>query len=85
MHAATPAIRTRGEAEVTGLLHLNSRLEGAMTYSPLNHVLVRVAGSLRSDAADTAYFRVRQYEVAVGGYWTPNERWVMGALAGYGQ
>lgn len=85
MHAATPAIRARGEAEITGLLHLNSRLEGAVTYSPLNHLLVRAAGSLRSDAADTTYLRVRQYEAAVGGYWTLSERWVAGTLVGYGQ
>ncbi|GAB3731359.1 hypothetical protein GCM10027594_13320 [Hymenobacter agri] len=84
MHCAAPGIRTKGEAEVSAILHINSRVEGAVAYSPLNHVLVRAAGSLKQDPADSTYFRVKQFEAAVGGYWPLREYWVVGALAGGG-
>ena len=87
---AAPNIRDRGELEVAATLHANTKLEGALTYSPIKHVLVRAAGGFRNGfSGDTStsntYFRVRQYEVAAGGYWCPTERLVLGGLGGYGQ
>ncbi|MCI1189422.1 hypothetical protein MON38_18520 [Hymenobacter sp. DH14] len=84
MHCAAPSIRAKGEAEVSAILHVNTRVEGAVAYSPLSHVLVRAAGSLKKDQNDSIYFRVKQFEAAVGGYWPLREYWVVGALVGGG-
>lgn len=90
MQCAAPNIRDRGEVEVAATLNANFRAEGAITYSPVKHVLVRAAGGFRNgfpndNNTDTTFFRIRQYEVAAGGYWCPQPHLVMGILGGYGQ
>jgi hypothetical protein len=85
MQCAAPALRDKGEVEVSATLHANTRMEGSVAYSPIKHGLVRVAGSFKNARYDTTYFRVRQFEVAAGGYLTPTEYWTLGGLAGYGQ
>ncbi|MDO7877242.1 hypothetical protein Q5H93_21025 [Hymenobacter sp. ASUV-10] len=90
MQCAAPNIRDKGEVEVAATLNANFRAEGAVTYSPVKHVLVRAAGGFRNNfpgdtATDTTFFRIRQYEVAAGGYWCPQPHLVVGILGGYGQ
>lgn len=90
MQCAAPNIRSQGEVEVAATLNANFRAEGAVTYSPVKHVLVRAAGGFRNgfpddNNTDTTFFRVRQYEVAAGGYWCPQPRLTVGVLGGYGQ
>jgi len=90
MQCAAPNIRDRGEVEVAATLNANFRAEGAVTYSPVKHVLVRAAGGFRNGFPDdtdldTTFFRVRQFEAAAGGYYCPTERLVLGGLGGYGR
>jgi len=90
MKCAAPNIRDRGEVEVAATLNANFRAEGAVTYSPVKHVLVRAAGGFRNglpddNATDTTFFRVRQFELAAGGYYCPTNRLVIGGLGGYGR
>jgi hypothetical protein len=96
MQCAAPSIREKGELEVAATLNINFRAEGAVAYSPVKHVLVRAAGGFRNgfpgdNNTDTTFFRVRQYEVAAGGYWPFASRGpftgqaTVGALVGYGQ
>ncbi|MDF7809965.1 hypothetical protein [Hymenobacter sp. YC55] len=85
MLPAAPQIRDKGQVEVQGTTFLNGRWEAGATYSPVKHLLVRAAGGLKTDDRDSTYFRVRQYELGVGGYYTLGERWLISALGGYGE
>lgn len=83
MQNAAPDIRAQHESEVRISTFL-SRWEVAGAYSPLKHVLVRGAYGNRADSGDSAYWRGRQYELAVGTYWAPRN-WTLGVLGGFGQ
>ncbi|UOQ67003.1 hypothetical protein [Hymenobacter volaticus] len=85
MLPAAPQIRDKGQVEVQGTSFLNGRWEAGATYSPVKHLLVRAAGGIKTDDRDTTYFRIRQYEVGVGGYYPLGERWLLSGLGGYGQ
>ncbi len=89
MQGAAPAIRSKGELEVTGSWALTNRVELGATYSPLPHVLVRAATSLKPDhhgPLDSAsYAQVNQYELGVGTYWPLGPHWLVGGLASFGQ
>lgn len=85
MLPVAPQLRDKGEAEVQGTTFLNGRWEAGATYSPVRHLLVHAAGGLRRDNQDTTYFRIRQYEVGVGGYYPLGRRWLFSGLGGYGQ
>ncbi|WP_226177432.1 hypothetical protein [Hymenobacter lucidus] len=85
MLPATPQLRDKGQAEVQATSFLNGRWEGAATYSPLKYTLVRAAGGFKTDNQDTTYFRVRQYEVGLGGYYPIGGHWLVSGLGGYGQ
>ncbi|PJJ58775.1 hypothetical protein [Hymenobacter chitinivorans] len=85
MLPAAPQIRDKGQAEVQATSFLNGRWEAGATYSPLRHVLVRAAGGIKTDSRDTAYFRVHQYEVGLGGYYPLGKHWLVTGLGGYGQ
>jgi len=85
MLPVAPQLRDKGEVEVQGTTFLNGRWEAGATYSPVRHLLVHAAGGLRHDNQDTTYFRIRQYEVGVGGYYPLGRRWLVSGLGGYGQ
>ncbi|TGE23408.1 hypothetical protein [Hymenobacter metallicola] len=85
MLPATPQLRDKGQAEVQATSFLNGRWEGAGTYSPVKHMLVRAAGGFKTDSQDTTYFRVRQYEVGLGGYYPISNHFLISGLGGYGQ
>jgi hypothetical protein len=84
MQCTAPNVHDQSEMEVAATVHANLKLEGAITYSPMKHMLVRAAGGFRNGFSDdtsisNTYFRVRQYELAAGGYWCPTERLVLAA------
>lgn len=85
MLPAAPQIRDKGQVEVQGTTFLNGRWEAGATYSPVKYLLVRAAGGIKIDDRDTTYFRIRQYEVGVGGYYPLGNRWLLSGLGGYGQ
>ncbi|TGE25790.1 hypothetical protein E5K00_11545 [Hymenobacter aquaticus] len=85
MLPGAPQLRDKGQAEVQGTTFLNGRWEGAVTYSPVKHLLVRAAGGFKEDSRDTSYFRGRQYEVGLGGYYPLGQRWLVSGLGGFGQ
>jgi hypothetical protein len=89
MQGAAPDIKAQGELEVAASYSFTNRYELAATYSPLPHVLVRAATSLkpsRHTLRDSAsYAQVNQYELAVGTYWPLGQHWLVGGLAGFGQ
>jgi hypothetical protein len=89
MQGAAPEIRAKGELEATGSWALTNRVDFGATYSPLPHVLVRAATSLKgsgySGADSASYVQNNQYELAVGTYWPLGEHWLVGGLAGFGQ
>ncbi|MGI4866322.1 MAG: hypothetical protein ACRYFZ_20520 [Janthinobacterium lividum] len=89
MLGAAPEIRGKGELEVTGSWSLTDRLDVGATYSPLPHVLVRAAASLKgsshSSADSSSYVRNNQYEVGLGTYWPLGPHWLVGGLVAYGQ
>lgn len=85
MQCAAPALYDKGQLEVAGSAYFNSRLNGAINYSPLRHLLVRAAIDGKADTDDSTYTRSQQYELAVGTYWPLGEQVVLGALAGAGQ
>ena len=84
LQPSTPLLHAKGEAEVIGSAYLSGRLEGSVAYSPLKHVLVRVAGGQRTGGGDSTYFRIRQAEAGVGTYGRLAEEWLIGASVGYG-
>jgi hypothetical protein len=84
LQPAAPLVRQKGEAEVVAGAYLNGRLEASASYSPLEQVVVRIAGGLRSGGGDSTYFRNRQLELGVGTYRYLNEQWLLGGLVGYG-
>ncbi len=84
LQPAAPLIRQKGQAEVAASAYINGRLESAVTYSPVNNLLVRVAGGLKTGGGDSSYFRIRQLEAGVGTYRDLGNGWVIGGLAGYG-
>lgn len=85
MQCAAPALYDKGQVEVAGSAYFNKRLNGAVNYSPLRHVLVRAAIDGKADNDDSTYVRSRQYELAVGTYWPLGEQVVLGGLVGAGQ
>lgn len=85
MQCAAPALYDKGQVELAGSAYFNKRLNGAINYSPVRHLLVRAALDGKADADDSTYTRSRQYELAVGTYWPLGEQVVLGALVGAGQ
>jgi hypothetical protein len=89
MQGAAPEIRAKGEAEATASWSLTNRVDFSATYSPLPHLLVRAATSLkgsgRSGSDSASYAQNNQYELAVGTYWPLRKHWLLGGLAGFGQ
>lgn len=85
MQCAAPAVQDRGQAEVTGTLYFNRRLEVGVNYSPVRHLVVRAAGGGMGDKDDSTYTRISQYELAVGTYWPLGGRVLVGVLGGVGQ
>lgn len=87
IQCAAPQVTDKHQAELTGSTYLNGRLEGAATYSPVRHLLVRAAySSLPGNANDsTTYYYGRQYELGVGGYSALGPQWLVGGLGGFGQ
>jgi hypothetical protein len=89
MQAAAPAIKAKGEMEVTGSWSLTNRLDFGVAYSPVRHLLVRVAGSFKGSVPmrpdSTNYLKNNQYELALGTYWPLGEHWLVGGLTGFGQ
>lgn len=84
LQPAAPLIGQKGQTEVAASAYINGRLEGSATYSPVNNVLVRVAGGLKTGGGDSTYFRLKQLEVGVGTYRDLGNGWIVGGLAGYG-
>lgn len=85
MQCAAPALYDKGQVELAGSTYFNKRLNGAVNYSPVRHLLVRAAIDGKADADDSTYTRSLQYELAVGTYWPIGEQVVLGALIGVGQ
>jgi hypothetical protein len=88
MQGAAPAIRAKGEVEVTGSWALTNRVDASATYSPASHLLVRAATSAkggRPNLADSNYLQNNQYELGLGTYWPLGEQWLVGGLASFGQ
>lgn len=84
LQPGTPLLHAKGEAEVTGSAYLSGRIEGSAAYSPINHLLVRVAGGQKTGGGDSSYFRIRQAEASLGTYWQVQDEWMVGATLGYG-
>ena len=84
LQPAAPLIGQKGQAEVAASAYINGRLEGSVAYSPVNNMLVRVAGGLKTGGGDSSYFRIKQLEAAVGTYRDLGSGWIIGGLAGYG-
>ncbi|MBC6606999.1 hypothetical protein H8B13_09230 [Hymenobacter sp. BT188] len=78
-------LRNKGESEVAASLYLSGRLEGSVAYSPVKHVLVRAAGGLLPSNGDSVDFHIRQFELGTGTYWSLSDRWLVGAMGGYGR
>lgn len=88
MLGAAPAIRQRGETEVSGDWSLSNRFGVAASYAPLPHVLLRAAASSKSGGYpghDSTYLRNTQYELSVGTFWPLGKHWLLGGLASYGR
>jgi hypothetical protein len=89
MQGAAPNIRAKGEAEVAASWSLTNRVEFSAAYSPLPHVLVRAATSLKGRVPthpdSSNYLQNNQYELALGTYWPLSQHWLVGGLAGFGQ
>jgi hypothetical protein len=85
LQPSTPLLRNKGESEAAASLYLSGRLEGSVAYSPVRHVVVRAAGGLRPQNDDSTHFRIQQFELGAGTYWPLSERWLVGALGGYGR
>lgn len=90
MQGAAPEIRDKGELEITGSWALTNRVDFGATYSPVRHLLVRAAASLKgggyaANSDSASYAQNNQYELALGTYWPLGPRWVVGGLAGFGQ
>ena len=90
MLGAAPDIRQKGELEVSGAWSLTNRVDASITYSPLNHLLVRAATSSKggghSLANDSSSFaQTNQYELGVGTYWPLSKQWLVGGLVSFGQ
>jgi len=85
MQGAAPNLHARGESEVTASSYFNNRVELAGSYSPVQHVLVRAAGSSTFAAGDSTAIRSRQYDLGLGTYWELSPGLTAGAIAGYGQ
>ena len=81
-----PDIRAKGELEASAGARLSTHVEGAATYSPLNHLLVRVAGcgTPLPPAGPTVQFAMAQAEGSLGTYWPLGPRWTAGGFAGLG-
>ncbi|QIX62327.1 hypothetical protein HER32_14525 [Hymenobacter sp. BT18] len=81
-----PAIRAKGDLDASVGLRLSTHVEGSATYSPLNHVLVRLAGggTPLPPAGPTVQFAMAQVEGSLGTYWPLGPRWMAGGLAGLG-
>lgn len=84
LQPAAPSIRQKGQAEVAASAYINGRLEGSVAYSPVNNLLVRVGGGLKTGGGDSSYFRIKQAEAGVGTYRDLGNGWIVGGLAGYG-
>jgi hypothetical protein len=85
MQCAAPAIYDKGQVELAGSAYFNKRLNGAINYSPVRHMLLRAAIDGKADADDSTYTRSGQYELAAGTYWPLGEQVVLGGLLGGGQ
>lgn len=85
MQCAAPALYNKGQLELAGSAYFNKRLNGAVNYSPVRHVLVRAAIDGKADADDSTYTRSWQYELAAGTYWPLGEQVVVGGLLGAGR
>lgn len=87
MQCAAPQITAKNQSEVTVSSYLNGRFDIAGTYSPLRHLLVRATYSGLS--ADTVrkneYYCGEQYDLGVGTYWYLGDKWLVGALGGFGR
>ncbi|RAK63910.1 hypothetical protein DLM85_20405 [Hymenobacter edaphi] len=78
---------------MSGSLRSLGPLEGAVAYSPVQHVLLRgVIGGGTATGTDTrdsitqpALFRTRQWEASLGTYWRPGPAVLLGGFAGYGR
>ncbi|GAA4372242.1 hypothetical protein [Hymenobacter koreensis] len=85
MQPTASGIRAQGEAEYTGTIHANGRLEGSAVYSPLPHVLVNGAATFRPKIGDTTYTATRQWEAGAGTYWALGQHLIVTGMAGVGQ
>lgn len=85
LQPSAPLLRNKGDSEVAASAYLAGRLEGSVAYSPAGHVVVRAAGGLRPQSGDSTHFRIRQFELGVGTYRSLSERWLVGAMGGYGR
>ncbi|MBX0292300.1 hypothetical protein K3G63_17765 [Hymenobacter sp. HSC-4F20] len=81
---AVPMVENKGEAEVSGSVQLNGRLEARGVYSPLHHVLIGAGSSFCPRLSADNYFRVRQVEALLGGYTTLKKKLLLSGLAGTG-
>lgn len=94
LHTPAPLIDGPQQVELSGGLSTPGYLQGAVTYSPLRHVLLRAAyGSGHNDddtvslgtVRQASIFRTRQLEAALGTYWRPGPAVLLGGFAGYGR
>lgn len=86
MQPTMPLVAAAGQAEATGNIQPNGRVEASVAYSPATHLLL-TAGGTACPKLGTDYFLVtRQYEVGAGGYTAlGSSGWLLSGLGGYGQ
>lgn len=93
LHTPAPLIDGPQQVEISGGFSTPGSLQGAVTYSPVRHVLLRAVYGRGSGDGSTSMdsvtqpnvFRAEQLEAALGTYWRPSPKVLLGGFAGYGR
>jgi hypothetical protein len=85
MQPTMPLLDGKGQAEFSGSLQPNGRVEATAAYSPASNVLVTAGGTVRPKLEKVNFLVTRQYELGVGGYVPLGTAWQLNGIGGYGQ
>lgn len=86
MQPTMPLIAAAGQAEASGNIQPNGRVEASVAYSPAAHLLLTVGGTACPKLGTNYFLVTRQYEVGAGGYTALGSAgWLLNGLGGYGQ
>ncbi|OGX82207.1 hypothetical protein BEN47_18650 [Hymenobacter lapidarius] len=85
MQPTMPLLDAKGQAEFSGSLQPNGRVEATAAYSPAAHLLLTAGGTVRPKLEKVNFLVTRQYELGVGGYLPLGTAWQLNGIGGYGQ